>query len=330
MSGQSNRTVPTQFFGDVFRSELALIAARRNAASTPESTASGETKKTFDRAKLEQELTGLALSGGGVRSAAFNLGLLQALYDNDLLRQIDYLSTVSGGGYVGAHLSSLAAHPESRFQWEEPSDAATPHTTSNADAASGAVDRTTGSANEPLTSRTSERTRETNPVQETLGAGKKGIREKAVGLIAQRCRYLSQPSHFLNRQLIGALCLNTVTISGLVATTALAAWGFRTLDGLPVMQFLDNLKIRSDVFRAMLPAIGLFGLWLMCWALSFFRLKAGRLVRLSPLSLASGVLAPYWFVYLPQHAQWPALQALRQWLHDEMDLSRAWLLEAGR
>ena len=37
------------------------------------------------------------------------------------------------------------------------------------------------------------------------------------------------------------------------------------------MQFLDNLKIRSDVFRAMLPAIGLFGLWLMCWALSFFR-----------------------------------------------------------
>ena len=59
-------------------------------------------------------------------------------------------------------------------------------------------------------------------------------------------------------------------------------------------------------------------------------LKAGRLVRLSPLSLASGVLAPYWFVYLPQHAQWPALQALRQWLHDEMDLSRAWLLEAGR
>jgi hypothetical protein len=49
-------------------------------------------------------LVGLAFSGGGIRSATFNLGVLEALKDLDLLRRIDYLSTVSGGGYIGAWL----------------------------------------------------------------------------------------------------------------------------------------------------------------------------------------------------------------------------------
>ncbi|MFA5192154.1 MAG: patatin-like phospholipase family protein [Verrucomicrobiia bacterium] len=44
---------------------------------------------------------GLALSGGGIRSATFNLGLLQALNEKGVLKQVDYLSTVSGGGYIG-------------------------------------------------------------------------------------------------------------------------------------------------------------------------------------------------------------------------------------
>ncbi len=50
---------------------------------------------------------GLALSGGGIRSATFSLGLAQALAAKQLLPQIDYLSTVSGGGYTGAFLGSL-------------------------------------------------------------------------------------------------------------------------------------------------------------------------------------------------------------------------------
>ncbi|MEY4918530.1 MAG: hypothetical protein RL616_2443, partial [Verrucomicrobiota bacterium] len=44
---------------------------------------------------------GLALSGGGIRSATFNLGLLQAFGQLGILKNVDYLSTVSGGGYVG-------------------------------------------------------------------------------------------------------------------------------------------------------------------------------------------------------------------------------------
>lgn len=50
---------------------------------------------------------GLALSGGGIRSATFGLGVLQALAHLQLLRRIDYLSTVSGGGYIGSWLSAV-------------------------------------------------------------------------------------------------------------------------------------------------------------------------------------------------------------------------------
>jgi len=49
-----------------------------------------------------RDLFGIALSGGGIRSATFNLGLLQGLQDMRVLGAFDYLSTVSGGGYLGA------------------------------------------------------------------------------------------------------------------------------------------------------------------------------------------------------------------------------------
>jgi hypothetical protein len=50
--------------------------------------------------------TALCLSGGGIRSAAFNLGILQGLAQFGLLQRFSYLSTVSGGGYIGAWLSA--------------------------------------------------------------------------------------------------------------------------------------------------------------------------------------------------------------------------------
>ena len=48
----------------------------------------------------------LCLSGGGIRSAIFGLGILQGLAKHDLLCTFDYLSTVSGGGYVGGWLTA--------------------------------------------------------------------------------------------------------------------------------------------------------------------------------------------------------------------------------
>ena len=64
-------------------------------------------------------LVGLALSGGGLRSATFNLGLLQAFRRYGLLRYIDYLSSVSGGGYTAGYLAR-AAHDEENFHDKSP------------------------------------------------------------------------------------------------------------------------------------------------------------------------------------------------------------------
>jgi Patatin-like phospholipase len=54
----------------------------------------------------EQKLSALALSGGGIRSACVALGVIQALAEAKLLTRFDYLSTVSGGGYIGSWLSA--------------------------------------------------------------------------------------------------------------------------------------------------------------------------------------------------------------------------------
>jgi hypothetical protein len=56
----------------------------------------------------------ICLSGGGIRSATFALGVVQALARSDLLHRFTYMSTVSGGGYLGAWLSAWATH--TRFE----------------------------------------------------------------------------------------------------------------------------------------------------------------------------------------------------------------------
>lgn len=52
----------------------------------------------------EKALSALCLSGGGIRSATFNLGVIQALAGRGLLAGFDYLSSVSGGGYIAGWL----------------------------------------------------------------------------------------------------------------------------------------------------------------------------------------------------------------------------------
>lgn len=59
---------------------------------------------------------GLALSGGGYRSALYSIGALKRLYDADILPRVDYLSTVSGGGYTGYWLMTAQADARRRGQ----------------------------------------------------------------------------------------------------------------------------------------------------------------------------------------------------------------------
>ena len=57
---------------------------------------------------------GLALSGGGIRSATFSLGVMVSLAKRNLVHQFDYLSTVSGGGYAGSFLTQLLGQAADR------------------------------------------------------------------------------------------------------------------------------------------------------------------------------------------------------------------------
>lgn len=58
-----------------------------------------------ERARDGRRRTALCFSGGGIRSATFNLGLLQRLSRIVSLDSFHYLSTVSGGGYIGSWLT---------------------------------------------------------------------------------------------------------------------------------------------------------------------------------------------------------------------------------
>jgi hypothetical protein len=102
--GDNCRQKPGFSFAEVFADELCSVekrweqlddggAGRELAESAVPTTAHG--------------LAGLAFSGGGIRSATVNLGIAQALHRAGLFRHFDYMSTVSGGGYLGSSISAL-------------------------------------------------------------------------------------------------------------------------------------------------------------------------------------------------------------------------------
>jgi hypothetical protein len=104
-------------FDTVLDAELKEIDERRRQRNLAD-PANGEKAPDNDGslAPLERahqrQLLGLAFSGGGIRSATFNLGFLQGLAGLGLLKIFDYLSTVSGGGYIGAWLAAwMRRHP---------------------------------------------------------------------------------------------------------------------------------------------------------------------------------------------------------------------------
>jgi Patatin-like phospholipase len=68
-----------------------------------------EEYKALDLSESIGEPAALCLSGGGIRSAAFCLGALQSFARKHLLHEFHYLSTVSGGGYIGGWLTRCIA-----------------------------------------------------------------------------------------------------------------------------------------------------------------------------------------------------------------------------
>jgi hypothetical protein len=95
----------------IFQDEIKAINERRRALGRPELPVA----RSAAEAGGSIDAVGLALSGGGVRSAAVCLGALQALNHNNALPNIDYLSTVSGGGYMGCSLTATMSKSGGEF-----------------------------------------------------------------------------------------------------------------------------------------------------------------------------------------------------------------------
>jgi hypothetical protein len=94
---QSEKGNDSVVFDDIRDAEYEIILKRRTGG-----WGSGEGKR--DGYGVPENLFGVTLSGGGIRSASFCLGVLQALKARGLIPRIDYLSTVSGGGYIGGSM----------------------------------------------------------------------------------------------------------------------------------------------------------------------------------------------------------------------------------
>ena len=81
------------------QAEAAMVAERRERAGHP------SPDQPPDR--LPTDAIGVGISGGGVRSATFALGIFQAIASAHGLDKVDFISTVSGGGYFGSFLGRL-------------------------------------------------------------------------------------------------------------------------------------------------------------------------------------------------------------------------------
>jgi len=90
--------------------EHLIAPGKRDMSHTPDATdlhaqvrarraqLDASTRHALNIPEDSSELWGLALSGGGIRSATFSLGVIRALADTGVLNRFDLLSTVSGGG----------------------------------------------------------------------------------------------------------------------------------------------------------------------------------------------------------------------------------------
>jgi|GEM_PF-3072646 len=219
-------------FDQVFEEELHEIRLRREVCGLlPKRNANDSSRESVDEAvedRIRDELAGLALSGGGVRSAAFNLGLLQALYHSGRMRDIDYLSTVSGGGYAGALFSASVANDQDGVNWERDS-------------------------------------RFNRLPFEQCQDGRQPAR---IYELALHGRAMSRPLQWLSRHLWGWILTILFVISGVISVASLLAWGMRIVWSRENFLSVQSQGFVTDLHVIFYPAFLALLLWAFCNAAS--------------------------------------------------------------
>jgi hypothetical protein len=206
-------------FEEVFEEELHDIRKRRIASGVW----TRDEADTVSDEDLRKELSGLALSGGGVRSAAFNRGLVQSLYSSGRLKLVDFLSTVSGGGYTGALVSSEVALDHDGVDWEKNSD------------------------------------RNRLSIEPPSGEGQ----SRRVYDIALYGRRVGNTLKLLSRHLAGWVVTVTFLVSGIVTVAAALSWLMRLPWDPAGLILLPELGFNTDPLRAFFPAFLAAVFWLL-------------------------------------------------------------------
>jgi hypothetical protein len=228
-------------YSTVQEAEHKKIQTRRHKqwTATFAETGNGNGRVTINRPgegdsnNDERHFVGLALSGGGIRSAMFNLGILQSLYRDGLLRYVDYLATVSGGSYIGVQLIS---HVETRRKSD---------------------------ANFLLRHQSDDESQNL-----PLGFSPDGKHIPPWMALVQGGKYLRRPLTLAIYYLWGMLGNGLVFGSLLVFSCAFVAWLWRLFDSQGLVNWIrghspPGWHFESDIVRAFLPAVGLFVLTLL-------------------------------------------------------------------
>ena len=239
----SNRQVTVKTLGEVIAEEHAQLLVRRKNAEVvlqPESEISGKGSPQDNDADIDwmkDTLTGVALSGGGVRSGAISLGFLMGLAKCNALRLVDYLSTVSGGGYAGAVLSAEAERLNRLKSDTQQKDSFAPLF-------------------------------EDSQCPSDSASTHAGCPRRLQRLVSQS-NYLIKNKGWASRAAFGVVALGTLLVSALICVAALMAYLFRDLHTPEIYDYLHCLGLRGDLWVAMLPACLVFVVWITFWALSF-------------------------------------------------------------
>ncbi len=275
---------------------------------------------------IKTTLVGLAFSGGGIRSAAFNLGFLQAAFTSGLIRHIDYLSTVSGGGYIASYYTSLLADNHQPIESNRPAFARMETTvfTPESSKPAIAVERSQHNRNpaeratvsrEPIDSEWA--LRPNTIINDRLQIPTSGCQPESILKMARNGKYLGDANQAPSRYSIGFFCTNLAILSIVGLLCLIIAYCWRSLDSNYVVNYLyyqypttiakalnqlipERLGLNEDQgnpirltesIRPLLPAILLLLLWISCWLLAYhppLRQKARKIFTF--LSLASGML----------------------------------------
>lgn len=235
-------------FQEVLESEIGIPIQERRAYwdGAAQSKSSPQNYPPSDG----NDLVGVALSGGGIRSSMFNLGLLQAFQRSGLMKHVDYLSSVSGGGYTNGYYSTLGHF---RHLGNKDSDTET----------------------------TSGKTSESAEVATQKSVEGLSARDAQFLLDGQ---YLNRPIEFLTDYLLKTAVILFTAIAALLAAASLIAYYFRWFDDPNVRTWLSLLDLNSD-FR-----VGIFSSFVLAFIVLLSRVVIRRLAASfgHPMQLAPG------------------------------------------